>query len=142
MKFSFSYNIYVERNKIQKEKREKLNYSLKELHNLTSISTYRLKDFELGLSYPKDKEKDKIIALSISQNEYQDEDDLGYPYIEKENKNESKIKKTFKSKYILVLFSLLIALFTVLFSFSIKECIPFAYDVTRFYDSNLIHLRE
>ena len=47
----------MERNKIQKEKRESLNYTFKDLKNLTKIPIFRLKDIENGLATLEKKKK-------------------------------------------------------------------------------------
>ena len=140
---SFFYNIFVEWNRIQKDKRESLNYSFKDLKERTKIPIYRLKEFENGLSYPGKKEKAKLIsALSISSDEYDEEKDLRYPCLFDKEEKTNKFIKIFSSKISLILSLIFSVIFLISFSFSVRECIPYSYNVPSFYDDKLIGVRE
>ena len=134
----------MEWNKVQKEKREALNYSFEDLKKLTKIPIYRLKDIENGNSYPRKKEKEKLInALSISLDEYNEESDLHYPYLfNKEEKSSTKLIKIFSSKFTLIISFILSVILLISFSLSVKECIPYSYNVSSFYDDKLFEIRE
>ena len=133
----------MERNRIQKIQREELNYSLKDLSKLTSISFRRLKDFEEGLCYPRKKEKEKLKdVLSITSDKYNDEEDLRYPYLENNEKPVNIFRKLFHNKLTLYISLIFVVLFTILFSFSLRECIPFAYNTNAFYRHEIITLRD
>lgn len=132
----------MEWNKVQKEKRESLNYSFEDLKRLTKIPIYRLKDIENWYSYPRKKEK-LINALSISLDEYNEENDLHYPYLfNKEEKTSNKLIKVFSSKFTLIISFILSVILLISFALSIKECIPYSYNVTSFYDDKLFEIRE
>ena len=89
----------MERNKIQKEKRESLNYTFKDLKNLTKIPIFRLKDIENGLAYHQKKEKIKLIeALHISKEDYDENSDLHYPYLFKKEEKANKITNFLSTK--------------------------------------------
>lgn len=133
----------MERNKIQKEKRESLNYTFKDLKNLTKIPIFRLKDIENGLAYPRKKEKIKLIeALHISKEDYDENSDLHYPYLFKKEEKANKITNFLFTKVMLIVSILFSIIFSISLGFSIRECIPHAYNIPSFYDENLIQIRE
>lgn len=133
----------MERNKIQKEKRESLNYTFKDLKNLTKIPIFRLKDIENGLAYPRKKEKIKLIeALHISKEDYDENSDLHYPYLFKKEEKANKITNFLSTKVMLIVSILFSIIFSISLGFSIRECIPHAYNIPSFYDENLIQIRE
>ena len=132
----------MERNKIQKEKRESLNLSFKDLKELTKIPIFHLKNIENGLIYPSKKEKEILIkALQISSSEYDEASDLHYPYIFKKDPKSNRLGSLLSSKIILIISILLSLIFGISLGFSIRESVPYAYNVESFYNENLIKIR-
>lgn len=133
----------MERNKIQKEKRESLNYSFKDLKAITKIPIFRLKDFENGLAFPHKKEKAKLIeALKISPSEYDEESDLGYPFLFQKEQKQSAFQKVLSTKIAFILSLVFTFIFGISFAFSVRECVPYAYNVQQFYQENILEFRS
>ena len=81
-------------------------------------------------------------VLSITSDKYNDEEDLRYPYLENNEKPVNIFRKLFHNKLTLYISLIFVVLFTILFSFSLRECIPFAYNTNAFYRHEIITLRD
>ena len=128
-----------------KNKREERGVSLNELSSLSKIKKYKLQRIEEGVLLPSKREKNKIIILGINGDEYNEANDLGYPYVfEKatETKKESRLKSFISKKIILLISLFLTFAFLVASLITMCECIPGAYNNTRFYEDNIVNLRS
>lgn len=90
-------------NKAIKEKRLKLNLSLEELSQKSSLSLRKIKGIEEGSIFPSKKVKALLIkALDITQDEYDESQDLLYSYIDNNDVGLlNRLSSFFRSKYTL-----------------------------------------
>ena len=91
----------MEFNKAIKEKRLKLNLSLEELSQKSSLSLRKIKGIEEGSIFPSKKDKVLLIkALEIRQDEYDESQDLLYSYIDNNDVGLlNRLSSFFRSKY-------------------------------------------
>lgn len=134
----------MEFNKAIKEKRLKLNLSLEELSQKSSLSLRKIKGIEEGSIFPSKKVKALLIkALDITQDEYDESQDLLYSYIDNNDVGLlNRLSSFFRSKYTLFI-SLFLSIALIFgFSFSVRECVPGAYDSHSLYNQKLLETNQ
>ncbi len=126
------------------KKRLEKAVSFSDLGKATKIPSFLLKRYEEGTAYPGENKKKRLIeVLDIFPEEYRPEEDLGYPYLWPEEKKERLSLSSLLEKKLTRLLSFLLALLSFIFFFlSLQECIPYHYDVTPFFASNLFDVRD